>query len=269
MTTVNYKYCYLDTCVISEMLKDKSVFRNVVTRIAIDGNYKLSISLYTIFELMQTPELYNSFADIVVHLPAVIQKNHVLLLKDEMVHHPNENKESLIIFTPVGLKVADRVEGFKAIMLSPVIEAARLTWEQEKNEILKGMIDNVKNFEPNEVGKYTVKRIEQFADLATLQYLQNCDPNFVEVTTSRKIRGNIRMFRSVQMMMFIAFYKFYISKRKPRLSDVPDVVMASSFPYMNAVILEKDEAEMLRQIRKRHSIINALEVYTLQDFKVD
>ena len=49
------------------------------------------------------------------------------------------------------------------------------------------------------------------------------------------------------------------------LSDVGDLVMVAPIPYMDIVLIEKQQAEFLRQIGSKMKEIKKLEIYKMND----
>ena len=64
----------------------------------------------------------------------------------------------------------------------------------------------------------------------------------------------------------MVFYNHYFGHRKIKLSDVVDVCLASAYPYVDLVIVEKERAEIVQQIQKKFRFLRELEVMSLKDF---
>ena len=75
----------------------------------------------------------------------------------------------------------------------------------------------------------------------------------------------INHFASLKMLALMTFYKFYLSGKKPNDSDIPDIIMSSSYPYVDKIITENNQAELMRQVQKRHKFLPNLEIETIAD----
>lgn len=103
--------------------------------------------------------------------------------------------------------------------------------------------------------------------LSTLTRICQGDKEFFRVNFSVDKISDYNLFYSWRMLQYILFNKFFLKYRKPKLSDINDLHMSSCFPYVDAVILEKEMAETLRQIQKKYNFIQHLEIMTIKDFR--
>jgi hypothetical protein len=70
------------------------------------------------------------------------------------------------------------------------------------------------------------------------------------------------------MLAYTVFHKFYPDRyRKPRTSDVIDVIVSALLPYVDSAITEAHQAEVLRKVKRRDAFIERLDVRTLRDLR--
>ena len=69
------------------------------------------------------------------------------------------------------------------------------------------------------------------------------------------------------MILWTLFYRFYLPARKPVEQDVFDILIGSPAPYLDAVVTEKHQAEIYRQVKTLEPAIGHLQVYTLSDLR--
>lgn len=85
-------------------------------------------------------------------------------------------------------------------------------------------------------------------------------PDDIEKLVNMGKLPNLFKFLSWNMPLFLAYYKFYIDYKKPIVSDVADLAMSSIYPYCDVIIVEKNQAEKVKQIKSKHSIMNNTEI---------
>jgi hypothetical protein len=108
--------------------------------------------------------------------------------------------------------------------------------------------------------------MNEFVELVAYRQLVIRYESWYKDMLAKKEYSFAEKFPSIQIMCYLTFYKFYINNRNPRLSDVPDLLMATSYPYVDEVIIEKNQAEMIKQIQKKHNFCKNLVTYTIKDF---
>lgn len=68
--------------------------------------------------------------------------------------------------------------------------------------------------------------------------------------------------------LYTVFGKFYADRtRKPSRSDAFDLIISSATPYVEAIITENHQAEVLRKTMRLDDFISGLRVFTLKDFR--
>ena len=130
---------------------------------------------------------------------------------------------------------------------------------------MDGILSLKDNYKPQN-NHYTLKEINSFVEIVAYQQLTMKYTDWCKNLSNKKIAVEINRFPSLQILCYLVFYKFYINNRRPRLSDIPDLLMATAYPHVDEVITEKNQCEIVRQIQKKHKICEGLKLYTINDF---
>jgi hypothetical protein len=142
-------------------------------------------------------------------------------------------------------------------------------WNDDAPKIVEGMASLVQNYPPTSGSAYTQKEVEAFqlmASLPQLAYHGHGDLVARELAAGREV--DLDAFPSLMAMTYTVFYKFYSDRdRKPLHSDAFDVLTASALPYVEAVITEAHQADVISKTKQRDAFLAPLEVYTLRDFR--
>ena len=266
-----YSLAQIDTNVLSEMLKHPTrEFRNFIERFFVK-QYVPCVSAFTLLEIMDAQKVYALFLDYFSALPGVILKGYEQLPEEEIRCYPDPSDitaallSTQIVDLPKGMT---RRAGLQAALESSEVQVPRQSWlGGAKAEVLDGMLSLVGNFPPDG-NRYSKKRVREFGNEASFQQLCLRAPKFVQSVLDTGKEVDVRAFRSVMAMTYTVFYKFYADpSRNPSDSDVFDIVMAGSVPYVDAVFTERHQAEVLKKLNGVGSLLMHLETYTLADLR--
>ena len=261
-----YKLWFLDTNIISEMIKNKkTIFKNSISEFNL-RKIILCFSIYTLFELYKKEKLFEEFITYFCKLPFFLIKNYNQLLTDEISSYPKINDYSdfgnkhIDIFNFSHFAFSDNPEElFKEYLKKSNFNHHFNVYEKEKLEIFRSILDLKNN--------YCNENYSEFVEKVVLQQLIINDKNFLKNIIYKKDLLTIDNFKSLKMMAFIVFYKFYNTDRKPEFSDISDIAMSSVYPYMDAVITECNQADYLNKIKKNDKFIGNLDIISLKGFR--
>jgi len=264
-----YKLLLVDTNVISEMIKNPSHEFRKFLEWTIPNKFIPSFSLFTILEIRKAVNIYDKFLELFSILPCVILKSHEQLFTDETLHYPNpkEINPILVAFTgalaPEGKKLKDILDLAFSDTVNLNNEAM---WNSSKSEVVDSIKDLVKNF-PSEDGKYTSKRIREFIEIAGFSQIALKAPEFARSKVNLQEAISIDAFPSLKMMLFTAFYKFYVDSRIPRISDTFDLIIFATIPYVDAIISENHQVEVVKKIKTQDDFIGHVQALTLKHIR--
>ncbi|MBN2285185.1 MAG: hypothetical protein JXI43_01960 [Tissierellales bacterium] len=260
----NYKLTLLDTCVVSELLKRRGSKPAHIIEMIYDGSIPC-FSTYTLKELKNAQDLYDDFFNTFGALPSFAIMDHHQILEEEIKAYNSSNEFNIIITAIFDNPFSNNNLNVKAMTDSFLTKNYMKKFEEDKNQILDGILSLKQNYPPKNK-KYTIKEIDEFVNIVAFEQLCLQCRDWVKPIVDSGTEVNMDQFNSLKMMAYVVFYKFYIDNRTPRLSDIPDFIISSSYPYLDQIIIEKNQAEMIRQIQKRHNFCNHLNIFTLKDF---
>jgi len=258
-----HKLCLIDTCVISEILKNKTTLGNKIVTKFIDENYVFCYTIQKLGELKRAKDLYDEFFKYLFPMLSFLLKNYNQLLIDELNAYPHDNKENpfLFFFNPLSK------ENFNE-RIKEHLESEKFTdfFKNEKLDaslVLKDIASGAKVWRkafPNP----SKKVIDSYIKTSVLFQIKDTHPEFYR----RQLNLEYTKFNSWLTISLVKYYKFYLNPmRKPKTNDLNDVLNTSALPYLDAIICENDLAEILRQIQVKHSYLKNLEIMKLTQFK--
>jgi len=259
-----YKIILIDTCIVSEMLKRKGNFsKNIFAKLL--DNRLACFSFESLIELKRSPKVFEEFIEVFSFLPAFVLKNSALLIEEEKLNYEHQK-----VIDPVMTMLhrnPKKAENFdvKDFLNSYLTKEFLERTHEEHKLALESMLELKNGYQPKGQN-YSIKEIEEFVEIVTYKQLVIRYSSWCINLLNNKKTVCAEKFPPIQMMCYIAFYKFYINNRKPKLSDVADLLMSTSYPYIDEVITEKNQSEMVRQIQKKHKFCDKLTTYTINDF---
>ena len=261
-----YRLTYLDTNVVSEVSKRKEPERSALLELFISERIAPCYSTFSILEIMERPELFESYIEFFAILPSVIVKGYDQLAEEEMKTYPDPSAIDPVMCSVWGLRDPDirepRDKLEKLVYLSGA-DRQRLNWKRDKPIILNGMLSSVPNY-PRAGDKYTMQETKDFVRIINYQHLGRRFPCFIQDIESKGQSVDTDAFPSLKMMAFSTFYRFYVDKkRKPLDSDVFDILMSTVLPYVDIAYLERYQAGIVRQTKRIDPFMPELEVRTL------
>jgi hypothetical protein len=69
------------------------------------------------------------------------------------------------------------------------------------------------------------------------------------------------------MTLYTVFYKFYVDKRKYTTTDIFDIIISAPTPYVDAIVTERHQAEVIKKIKRHDNFLNKLIVMILKDIR--
>jgi hypothetical protein len=123
------------------------------------------------------------------------------------------------------------------------------------------------NFPPSPDGSYTRAQAPVFAWTQTIQWLAENHRAFLQQFQANVSEFNDRTFRSVRLFALVIFYKYYLGRRDPRrTSDFGDLGHLFAIPYCTVAIMERDLANVLRQIKRHDNVLQSTTIYDIGFF---
>jgi hypothetical protein len=265
-----YRLCLIDTNAISEMVKNPTVeFKNFnIWALSQKPSYIPSFSLLSIMEMRQKQEVYLKFLSIFGLWPCIILKSEEQLFNEELSSYPNPSAINPVLVAGVGsVKPDQRLDKLLDIVFSrkEVAEKEKM-WMKDRISVANDIASLVSNYPPN-ANTYTIKEIHAFIEMAGFQQIALRAPKFAKRLVDSKVPINISAFPSLKMSLYTVFYKFYVDERKHIESDVFDILISAPTPYIDAIITERHQAEVIKKIKRHDDFIDHVDVKIIKDLR--
>jgi hypothetical protein len=258
-----YRLCLIDTNVVSEMLKrPQREFANFFTKYMTDGCIPC-FSIWTLLELRESRDLLPTFLEYFSVIPCAILKSHEQLLHDEVAGYsqPSEVNPILVAFTPIQ-KPPMRALIDKLFSIRKTRDLAA-GWLDGRAEMLEGMLSLRGNYRPENGKSYSKKEISFFIFSTVTSQLGMRQMSFCQQLLRRNEPIDIDSFPSVKATSYTVFFKFYVDNRNEKRSDVFDILISTSIPYVDVFLTERHQTEVIRRIRLYDRFLDHVNVQTI------
>ncbi len=264
-----YKLCLLDTNAISEIVKHPSrEGRGFIIKYP-PSSYAPCLTIYNLIELRRNQNVFNQYVNFFSIYPHFLLKPFLFILEEEVEARGNLSPSAVIMnaFSPLGPNPSYQLRRFvKLIFGDPTIRQIEQNWRQQEDDILREWIKNKNNFIPS--GKTANARdADRYVKDAAIETLIRLFPQWVKQELDANRVPDINQFPSLQVMLYSQYYRIFDSARRPSPQDVTDIEIMSAVPYMDVVITEKFQADVLRKIKPKIAKMTDLEIATLRDIR--
>jgi hypothetical protein len=266
-----YYLCLFDTNALSDFLKDtKRWIKYLQSDLTLDKHI-ISYSAFSIAEITNAPSILNMFIAFFSHYPSVILDGYESIFQKEIdLYTGKSNQISPMVVAPFAVKsekpLAPEDRLFILLKKSGLIKKAKY-WNRERDHILQGILSLKKNYPPQKGSKYSKKEIETFVQIASVEQIMRRDINFAKVQLDKGSPIDVFKFPSIIATSYTVFYKFYVDNKKPKLSDVFDIIISSLLPYVDIVITEGHLCEIIRKVQEVHGYLSLLRAITIKKVK--
>jgi hypothetical protein len=265
----DYRLCLLDTNATSAIVKNADQLQNYLTwSLRTPPIFVPSFSVFTILELRQSPAVYAKFTEIFTTIPCVVLKSFDQLVEDEVRLYPDPSDVDPCLVAFAGpLSAAPLGDVLAAHFATDEGLKLERKWNEGREEIVDGIESLVANYPPDRE-TYTPREVRTFIELAGFEQVAMRHFEFAKSMLDRGVAIEIDAFPSVKAATYTVFHKFYADEsRSPSTSDAFDIIISSATPYVEAIITENHQAEVLRKTKRRDAFIKDLDVFTLRDFR--
>ena len=77
----------------------------------------------------------------------------------------------------------------------------------------------------------------------------------------------LKQMKSLDILAHAVFYKFYSDiNRKKEKSDIIDILIMTTTPYVHTFISENNAIDVMRKIKRQTSAVDGLDLLTLSEF---
>jgi len=270
-----YKLCLLDTNIISEISKNPSREGKKFVKKVLENSWIPCITSGSLFEIRKNSIVYDQFLEVFSIIPFFNIKPFINLYESE-----KEVYEKGVSADPIQLSISPTNKDPKLQLIgfmdeifsrSEVNESEKYR-RSDETQVLNNWISRVDNFKTDS-DVANAKDAERYVDEAAFQTILkidlDLDSNFIRDKVEKKEFIDILKFPSVLLMLYSQYYRLYDPGWKSTPQEVTDVEIMAAVPYVDVVITENYQAEILRKVqnRGRHVDIKSLQVLTLRDLR--
>ncbi|MCK4252156.1 hypothetical protein KAX97_11960 [candidate division WOR-3 bacterium] len=256
------KLCLLDTNVLSELLKNKKPYLKRLCALYPFSDYVHCYSAFSITEIKRISYLYEKYLDVFSLIPSLIMNGHEAIFQEELKHYVDRNHEiKSWAIAPFAIKSRRQMSPrhkLRYVLSQRDIMEKEKHWLASCNETLTGILSLKENYLP-EGRKYTKKEITNFVDIVTTTQIILRARDFVQQSLNDGKAVDINLFPSIKSTIYMVFYKFYPDNRKPKKSDVFDIIICSLLPYVDAFITDSHQSEVINKIKRVDNLLNHLD----------
>ncbi|MDB4918584.1 hypothetical protein [Mucilaginibacter sp.] len=268
MITLNgkdYKLYYLDTCALSELVKDRSGFGSSLLNIVLEDGI-IAFSVNSIWELKSAPVIYKAAMEVLSVLPSMILKTGEMIFDEEYKQFKNSNHEFFPYITPFSASIFKK----NGIDLLKIVEE-KVT--NKKNDLAKNFREDTFQFlrkNPSNIYSREDLKDKSKLRLSVEMCAFQLATQYRMIEIGKFIENNefpINNFPSLISMAYLLHYKYLQADRKGSSSDVEDILMSALYPYVDVVVTERNQCEIIRQIKNYSGFLSTLNTFTLSQIK--
>jgi hypothetical protein len=266
-----YRLCLLDTNAISEMVKHPAREFRTFCEWAFSSPeaYIPSFSIFSVIELRRRADVYAKFLELFTSLPCIVLKGYEELIHEEIAAYPEPSRIDPVslVFAALALPADRRLDrALELFFASSEGREKEAGWLARRGDIVEGISSLVSNYPP-EKSAYTPKEIRIFLEMVVFHQVEMRSRDFAQRILDRGDAVQIDAFPSLKMTLFTVFNKFYVDNRKLSLSDAFDLTICAATPYVDAIVTERHQAEVIKKIKSRDPFLNHLTVLTLRELR--
>lgn len=237
-----YNLLLIDSNVISEIVHNGSVESSSFFNYSLKNDTIVCFSFYNVLEIRNGHhERWESFLDIFSKFPCAILKPFWQIILDELELYENESDELYPIFNHFSLLGKNSSYHFRT-WVEKILELAEESLIYEQDIFLRAInyFNNRRDLSEQRVKKEFAKRMK----------IEKLSPTLLKKSELHTLY-NDESLPSLQVM-FQSFYHGYVYlKRDLLISDFNDIAIASCAPYIDALITEKYQSQLLIEILRK------------------
>lgn len=246
----------MDTNIFSEIAKNPDLsdsFSSFLTK----NSLKVAVSGVQLIELHEAHRIHEQISKLFIELDVELLLNADQLLELEVNSHPSYMTRPVSIGSFSSFRSGgDNPEaGLAKLLGASKIKAERDEMSRYANQMSDLLRDRKTNFPPNKDGTYGSNQAELFAEGVIALQLADRAPNFMLRYENCVSKLQTKVLQSLWLAPLVSFYKYYLSDRAPKPSDLPDLAHLIYAPYCSVYVTERDICSILGQIKRRIDIL--------------
>jgi len=275
MTGINsiykkHKLIYLDTNVISNICKKEDLIHKFIANYPINEKYLLCFSTYTIYEIARNKVLYIEFKKFysIYHCVLVISY-FPLGLKEIDLISDNVVIVNPILLSPQGITVNGKVaipNSLDILLESSEVKSALANVDRYTTDFYNEVISILDKPEFSHIDKGNIKNKK--GDFVRTFIRYELKHRFLNGQNVKVDKKKLKQMKSLDILAHSIFYKFFSDRtRKIEQSDIIDILIMTTTPYVHTFISENNAIDILKKIKKQTTAIDRLNLQTLSDLQ--
>lgn len=260
----DWKVLFLDSNAIREIAFDtKGSGVGFIKKFIKPVTYIPCMSIYNVMEMMGNEATKDAFQKFFSIVPFIMTFPYANILEEEIA----ACKRGVTVEINPNIAYSFTFLN-QAISLSEFLE--KIFWK--KNVNLPDFVEQSRKISEHwEIERQNRTSHVSATLLSNEEYLQNEEAETMSFLNELRLNPpspfNKDCFPTVRVMNFSKYHRIGLKKRKVTVNDVMDIQIMAVTPYVDAVITEKFQAEVLKKARKLIPQLSNLEVYTLRDIR--
>ena len=250
------RFAHADTNILSMVVKDLKLWRPLQDFLH-SNDLCLGISNAQVAELSDAKTLHESLNVLLTAVPSATIKNADVVLAEEVSSHPNRPSVSLFAYP---LNALLGTSSFGEFLASSDLAEARQQQRLAAQEWMDKVGSLKSNFPPSKSSKYVAAQADSFVWNLVVQELGSSHAEFLRLFKDDVRKLHIPVFRSVRIMGYVIFYKYYVSDQKLNPSDFGDMFQLYDLPYCKLAVMERNIGEFLIQIKRNHDVLDGVTI---------
>ncbi len=265
----SYDLCLLDTNIISEMLNNhQDELKSFLEKFG-PTKYAPCFTIYNIIELHRREDLYKKFLNFFSIYPCFLLKPYNVLFEEELESYSEDYSISPLLksYSPLKKYNIDQFESFlKYVFSKNNIKQSVVNWRNEEREILTNWLGNRENFSPSKQVPNSIDA-QSYIKQAGIQTIINHNPKGAWKLINNGVIIDIDRFPAIKVMLYSQYYRLFDPNWKPRPQEVTDVLIMGSTPYVDCVVTEKFQAEILKKVKYKVTGLEQVDIKTLKNLR--
>jgi hypothetical protein len=265
-----YKLVYLDTNVISNICKKGDLVQKILEKFPLEEKHLLCYSTYTLYEIAKNKTLFPTFKNFYSVYPCVIVMSYFPLAVKEIDYIAGDIEfVNPIILSPQGISIEGKTlnpNSLELLLGQPEIKVSFENIDRYTKEFYNEVISILDQPEFAHLSRDNIaKRKDDFVQTFMRYELKYRFMNGQDVNIDKK---KLKLMRSLYILANATFYKFFSDiKRKIEQSDIIDILIMTTTPYVHTFVSEKNAIDILRKIKSQTDAIERLNLQKLSDIE--
>lgn len=260
MSNVSYtRFVYLDSNIYSHLAKNQPLQKPFISFLKKE-DLCLAFGEGHLYELSKDSRLHQPVTNMLLSMPSAMIKTRSAIGDEEVQAHPSYRSDTLLDsgspkFTPNILMNLFNSQS------TPKARQSQINAASQMNAILTQLKSN---FPP----PYTRAKAVEYATYMVIQILAQNYYDFCSSFRSNFQNLHTEVFQSMKLHALVIYQKYYLQGRNPNeRSDFGDLWHLAAIPYCMLAIMEKDQCQVLTQIKQHHDILNSTDLENIDFIK--